>query len=295
MGSNGFLRVSAIMSADFTNNNTKVVRFRFGGQLVNAFDIVDARSWSKQINIWNTNTPTGQIAGAGTNVAIVSYGSLQGPMFNGSVNTAIDQPLICTVSNGVATDSLNLESFMVTMMPFNRPALTESTPVYGPNMTIAGVLSQFSDGYRPLIVNTTPTTAPALSLAENTVFSGTIPGGSMASNGTLRVTFMTDQTSNGNLKYMTVRYGGEIVRQWATSLTTHWMGSFTMSNRASLTNQISGGISSAAVSFSQTGMLPVNIFVDSSVDQSLICTVSNSLATDTITGRAFIVECERAN
>lgn len=80
---------------------------------------------------------------------------------------------------------------------------------------------------------------------ETTVYTATIPGGTMGLNGTLHLPFLGSMNSNGNSKTMRIRINGTIVASFAVTNSSAGRMYFMMSNRNSLTSQIIGSSATA--------------------------------------------------
>lgn len=114
IGQNGSLRVW--YKTSITNNaNLKTIRLRFGGQVWCALTL-GAQDWAIQAQtLSNRNSLSAQLAGV---TSPVPFGAISGNVvFQLSVNTAVDQPLIFTAQKATAGDAVNLESILVELLP----------------------------------------------------------------------------------------------------------------------------------------------------------------------------------
>lgn len=114
MGSNGVIRVTFIGDADANNANSKFFILDFGGSTFKQANLSGNKSIGAQWYIVNRNDPASNVST--TLTAAASYGLATAMPQTRTVNTAVDQTLTLSITNVVSTDSMNLQSFEVSII-----------------------------------------------------------------------------------------------------------------------------------------------------------------------------------
>lgn len=94
-----------------------------------------------------------------------------------------------------------------------------------------------------LFVNNTSASVTGTT-SETTVYSYTIPAGTMGVNSSLHIPFILTWTNNANAKTFRIRINGTVVAQYGPTTNATGRFYFIISNRNSLSSQITGGASS---------------------------------------------------
>lgn len=127
------------------------------------------------------------------------------------------------------------------------------------------------------------------STTENTVFTGTIPGGSIGVNGSFHIISLTSYTNNANTKTYKVKFNGTIVSQWTSTTNVSIRIYSIVWNRNSLSAQVSAGVASGAnATFNaNTATAPTTFTFDTSADITVTITIQNASGADTASMEAF--------
>ena len=125
-------------------------------------------------------------------------------------------------------------------------------------------------------------------LTEQTLFSVTIPGGTMGPNGSLCVDHWFRFTGTGN-KVIRIRLGGVLVHGFTATTWVGCMSRTEIKNRNSQTSQICP-IQTARVYYEQTSGAFVTTAINTAVDQILTVNILKATAEDVASLESVRVE-----
>lgn len=127
---------------------------------------------------------------------------------------------------------------------------------------------------------------------ENTVYTGTIPGGTLSANGSYRITLLVSSTNSANNKTFKVKIGGTIVLQVTITASASARYQQIISNRNATNSQISGAFgSSTGMGYNVTSSTAVSTYsIDTSIDQTLTVTLQNANSGETCAIEQLLVE-----
>ena len=143
------------------------------------------------------------------------------------------------------------------------------------------VLALVSGGVRVLAMNTDAAVTGTGVQVETTLFTGTIPAGTLGPNGSLDIYTLFSMTSSGGSKRFKVKVGGVTIGDVSATTSASGRYLFTLTNRNSLTSQIGGP--AAQSSFGSTGSTNVTTSADFGQPVEVTITATVTAATDTIT------------
>lgn len=126
---------------------------------------------------------------------------------------------------------------------------------------------------------------------ENTLLTTTIPGGSMGTNGIVRLRFWASLTGSAN-KVFRVRYGGSVVGTCTLTTSVLVQTEFYFQNRNSTSSQI-GQTNSAQSYREQASGSFLSTAINSTIDQPLTLTVQKTTGTDQVVIETWSVEVVR--
>lgn len=146
------------------------------------------------------------------------------------LNSGVPDTLTKIKTDSVARASLSL---------VKTPNLTSYDPVTGV-LSIDTSSTTNSHASKVILVNNTKLTN-TLNALENTVFTGTIPGGSIGVNGSFHISALWSTTNNGNAKTVRIKFNGTTVMTYSLTTLSVSVSTYTIiRNRNSLTAQVSG-------------------------------------------------------
>lgn len=122
-------------------------------------------------------------------------------------------------------------------------------------------------------------TAPANDTNENTLYSITIPGGTIGANGALSIRVRWDYTNSSNTKTLRARLGGSLLCTFSATTSGTVSCVWDINNRNSASAQVgtNGAGGGAAAGTTNTAA------VDTSADQTLTITAQKATGTETVT------------
>lgn len=127
--------------------------------------------------------------------------------------------------------------------------------------------------------NWTGVTAPANDTNENTLFTMTIPGGTLGANGTLVIRTKWDYTNSANNKTLRARLGGSLLCNTAQTTSASASAVWDINNR----NSESAQVGTIGLGGSTAGSATGTTTVDTTADQTLTITAQKATGTETIT------------
>lgn len=108
MGANGIVRITTVFS--YTNSaNTKSLKVKFGGTTYQNTSVTTTASARYQSQIQNRNSVSSQVGGhvSGT------FATSSGAPVTSSINTAAEVTVLITGQNGLGSETITLESYLV--------------------------------------------------------------------------------------------------------------------------------------------------------------------------------------
>lgn len=130
--------------------------------------------------------------------------------------------------------------------------------------------------------------------SETVLATVVIPGGSMGSNGVLRITALWSASpNNANNKTPRTRLGGiggKILRQVSLPSLLSARECIQIQNRNAQNSQVGAASGAGAGGWNGAGAAVLTASVDTSTDQSLVFTGQLATGTDSITLESYIVE-----
>lgn len=145
----------------------------------------------------------------------------------------------------------------------------------------AAVAAAVGGPVRVLALNTDAAVTGTGVQVETTLFTGTIPAGTLGPNGSLDIYALFSMTSSGTTKRFKVKVGGITIGDVSATTSASGRYLFTLTNRNSLTSQIGGP--AAQSSFGSTGSANVTTSADFGQPVEVLITATLTAATDTVT------------
>jgi len=109
MGANGIVRITTV-SSHTNSGNTKILRIKFGGTTYASISVTTTATHRQQTQIANRNSASSQI---GSNTSASSFGASSGAAVTSSVDTASAVTVLITGQNGLGSETITLESYLV--------------------------------------------------------------------------------------------------------------------------------------------------------------------------------------
>ena len=134
-----------------------------------------------------------------------------------------------------------------------------------------------------LAVQNTEVVSPS-NTNENTVYSFSVPGGTIGNNGSLRICTQFLCTNNANVKTLRIKFGGVTVLSTPAANAAGAGQFLKIANRNSESSQISGIVVSGT-----TGTI-TTMAIDTSATQNIEVTVQKATAGDTLDLQSIIIE-----
>lgn len=121
-------------------------------------------------------------------------------------------------------------------------------------------------------------TAPA-DTAENTLFTYTLPGGTMGPNDLIEITPRVTETGSGNSKTWKLYFGTSLILNGAQTTNTHLFTTFKVANRNSLASQVASSNTWSQFGVSTTA--PQTFTIDTSADVVIKLTATKASGAET--------------
>lgn len=108
MGANGIVRITTVHS--YTNSaNTKILRVKFGGTTFVSLSTTTSATNRHQVQIFNRNATNSQVGQTTT----ISFGNSSGAALTSAVDTTAEVTVLITGQNGLGSETITLESYLV--------------------------------------------------------------------------------------------------------------------------------------------------------------------------------------
>lgn len=144
-------------------------------------------------------------------------------------------------------------------------------------------ISQQPNTVKVLAAQNTEVVSPN-STGENTVYSFIVPGGTIGTNGSLRISTQFTCTNNANTKTLRIKFGGVTLLSTSAVNAAGAVQFLKIANRDSVSAQISGVVASGP-----SGTITTTS-IDTSIAQNIEVTVQKANAGDTLILQSVIIE-----
>lgn len=108
MGANGIVRITTV-SSHTNSGNTKILRIKYGGTTFASLSVTTSVTVRHTLNIFNRNATNSQV-GQSTSIA---FGTSAGAATTASINTTAAVTILITGQNGLGSETITLESYLV--------------------------------------------------------------------------------------------------------------------------------------------------------------------------------------